>query len=608
MLNRLKASLPSRMLTSLLTGLLAAITVGNTQLPAETPSVTLLFPPVVQAGQSSTITVSGDQLGTITQLLSAHGELETESVDKHRVTVRAAAGSEPGRLDVWTMTSNGLANPRSLLVVTHPVLVISETPDPEASLVPVPGTVAAKLDRHADRDAFAFDGKTGQWIHITCRSQSLDGNVAPILSVHAPDSTELAHSQPHHSEPTITLQLPADGRYQVHVVDRRFKHSLLSIYTLTVQAGPRLVNTHPTAVSNHSLQLLVSGHALPGATRNAPNGRTTLPLDIPAPRPTPTWPDRRPVGVLQDGFRTRLPDTIGRPWVTLSEERVLTETPDQNNSPASAQHVNLPARVCGRFETRADIDWYTVDLKKDQTLEIACWGERLGQAMELETIVHDDAGKTLATIGTLATPKKLGIEFPFSTSDPHGHFQAKADGRYRIVVRDLYAGSLFGPDRAYQMVLASPQPRFHAYSVVGDGKTHAGLTLAANGSAKLQIVVIRTGGGKSEVTVAIEGLPDGVTAESVKLPADTAIATLTLNATARAKPALLPIRVLATTADDSAARDVLPVVHLPGTTPARRVADALILAVTPATEPADKKGDKKGGKKSDTTNRTRTAR
>jgi len=576
----------------LLATLLAVVVTGpanTTSLAAEPPSVTQLFPPVVEAGQTSTITVSGGNLGTIKQLASGTGQLKTESVKKNAVTVRVAAGTGTRLIDAWTLTSTGLANPRALLVVTHPVRVVTETPDAEASPISLPGTVAAKLDRAADRDTFAFTGQANQLVHLTCRSSSLDGTVAPVLSINGPDGKELVHSPVHQSEPIVTLRLPVNGRYLVTVVDRGFGHNDSSIYTLTALAGPRLVLTSPTALSSNSPPLILLGHLLPGGAVDRSSGWTTLAVEFDRPPSTPNWPDRRPVGVLQDGFRMSLADSIGSPWVTLSEEPVVVETAKANDTAASAQALTLPARVCGRFEKPADIDWYSVDLKKGETLEITGWGERLGRAMRLEAIVHDKSGKALATIGTLAAPKKLGVEFPFTTSDPHGDWKAPAEGRYTIVVRDLFGGSLFGPDRAYQLVVGPPRPRFQAFSVVGDGKSHSGLTIAAGGKATLQIVVVRSGGAKMAVELSVEGLPEGVTAKTLSVPADKPVATLTLTATAQAKPGLLPIRILAQAPGKQPARDVLPLVHLAGPAPTRRVADALLLSVTPSDKPADKK-------------------
>ena len=103
------------------------------------------------------------------------------------------------------------------------------------------------------------------------------------------------------------------------------------------------------------------------------------------------------------------------------------------------------------------------------------------------------------------------------------------------------------------------------------------------------------GGSESPVEVTAEDLPEGVTAATVTVAAGKPVATLTLEANAQAKPSQSPIRLVAKTGTDNSGRPVLPVVHLPGPAPVRRVTDALMLSVTPASPPPPKKApaDKK---------------
>ena len=568
--------------------LLIGITAASQRVTAATPSVTVLFPPVVRAGQAASITVSGGDLGTLTGLVSAGGELETSSVTKSVINVTVSGDTRAGLLDAWTLTSTGLSNPRALLVVTHPVKVVAETPDSQATAISLPGTAAAKLDRTADRDVFAFTGQSGQLVHLACRSRSLDGTVSPVLTVHGPKGRELAHSFVHQVEPKLTLKLPADGRYLVTVVDRGFQQDAASLYALTLETGPRLQATFPTAICGGG-NLLVLGHELPFGTAHPPTGLSALPVAFDQFLSHRSWPDRRPVGVLDGGFRMTMSECSGTAWITHSHEPVVTETTDRNDTAATAQPIDPPVRICGAFERSADVDWYTVEVKKGETLEISGWGERLGQSMRLEAIVHDRAGKALATIAPPVAPKKIGFDFPFSTYDPHASWKAPADGRFTIVVRDIFGGSVFGPDRVYQLVISPPRKRIQAFSVVGDGKTHSGLSIAAGGESTLQVLAIRMGGSDSPIEVTAEGLPDGVTAATVTVAAGKPVATLTLKATAQAKPTLSPIRLVAKTGTDNSSWPVLPVAHLPGPAPARRVTDALMLSVTPAGPPPPKK-------------------
>lgn len=560
------------------------------------PTVTGFSPPVVQVGTTVDITVKGTDLEKLEGLSTAAGFLQTVSIDKTRVRIRVKPDAPTGTWDTWARTATGLANPRSLQVVAHPVVVADETPDDVATSIPLPGTVAARLDRAADRDRFRFSGRRDQWVSLTCRSRSLDGTVAAVLTLTAPDGRELAHSRGHLAEPTITQRLPADGQYQVSVVDRGFQHDDGSLYSLTIQPGPRLWTTRPTAILADKPQAItLLGYGLPGGTPRGSTGLVELslkPADLTG-RSSPAsrlWPDRRPVGVLGSGFSLKRPGIGGGSWISISAEPVLRESPAPNETTAQAQPLKLPVRACGIFERSADIDWYSFQARKGQPLEIVGWGERLGRPMQLEVSIHDAGGKALVTLKPPAPPKSIGFDFPFTTSDPQASWTPPADGRYAIVVRDLLGGSLYGPERAYQLVIRPPRKRFVAFAVIGDGKTSSGLAIPAAGSATLQVVVLRLGGWAGPVTVTALDLPPGVTAEATTVAAGKPVAQLTLKAGAKTPPGLAVIRLSArgTTGKSVVDKTVLPLARVPAPGPTVRVADGLLLAVTPAAKPKPK--------------------
>ena len=588
-MKRLMDRFSPRLLLSLLVVQSVTGATADGLLQAAPPTVTGLSPPVVQVGKTVEITVKGTNLEKLQDLSTAAGSLETVSIEKTRVRIRVKPDAPTGTWDAWARTVDGLANPRSLQLVAHPVVVADETADTTATPVSLPGTVAARLDRAADRDRFQFNGRRNQWVSITCRSSSLDGTVSPILTLTAPDGRELAHSPDHLAEPTITHRLAADGQYQVSVVDRGFLHDDGSHYTLTIEPGPRLWTTRPTAViagKPHAVTLL--GYDLPDGTARGTAGLVTLLLK-PAkltgqlPYPGSRWPDRRPVGVLGSGFPLKHPGIGGDSWISISTEPVLPEPTAPNETTAQAHSLQLPVRVCGTFEQSADIDWYSFKAAKGQPLEIVGWGERLGRSMQLEAIIHDAAGKPLVTLKPPVAPKSIGFDFPFTTSDPHANWTPPADGRYLIVVRDLLGGSLYGPERAYQLVIRSPRKRFTVFAAIGDGKTSAGLSIPAGGSAKLQVVVLRLGGWKGPVTITAGDLPAGVTAAPTTIAAGKPVAQLTLKAGPKTPPGLSLIRLSATGTIGKAKRErvVLPLARIPAPGPAVRVADGLLLAVTP---------------------------
>ena len=575
--------------------LVVLITATTTPLEAADPVVSGLFPPVLTIGTDHTLTVSGSDLGKIQALVVAVPGVMTSSVQQNRLSLRIAKDAPPGDHDAWTLTSNGLANPRRIRLVNHPVTLASEGQDDDPVRMTLPGSVAAKLDRAADLDRFVFTGRRNQSISISCRSRSLDGSVAPILLLSDPSGRELAHSRGHVAEPVLTRILPADGDYQISVVDRTFQKGNGSTYVLTLETGPRLITVIPSAVTAGESPVTLWGFDLPGGQPGGEHGLMSLPVTVSDQarqrlnRKT-DWPDRRPLGSLQRGWRFQHPGLSGDTWLTLSEEPILRETDQPNNTRDQGQPLKTPTRICGRFQNPGDIDWFLLDARKDQALEILAWGERLGQAMQLEVIVHDKTGKPLTTLKPLETPKGIPFEIPLTTTDPQGLWKPPADGPFHLLVRDIFGGSLYGLQRPYQVVVRTPKQRFDSFVLAGDGKTSTGLSITGGQQATLQVVVLRQGGFSGPVTLKAARLPRGISAAPVTIAAGKPAGTLRLTARpeAPATTGFLQVLVEGQIAGQTVRREALAVVRIPGATVTTRVADGVpisVIAAVPSSPP-----------------------
>jgi hypothetical protein len=129
--------------------------------------------------------------------------------------------------------------------------------------------------------------------------------------------------------------------------------------------------------------------------------------------------------------------------------------------------------------------------------------------------------------------------------DPREVWTAPADGSYTLVLRDLAGGSRGGPSAYYRLSLTPVQPELR---LVAKEPTEV---VKPGASADLELTVYQSWQ-PEEVTVRVEGLPAGVTAEPVKVPAaakrrNTNQVKLVLKAAADAMPGSGIVRVIATT-------------------------------------------------------------
>ena len=203
-----------------------------------------------------------------------------------------------------------------------------------------------------------------------------------------------------------------------------------------------------------------------------------------------------------------------------------------NNTPASAQPVTLPAVLNGRIETVGDTDHFVFEATKGQALVMDLQAARLGSPLDAQVAVLDDTGKRVA-----------GAEDAKGTSDPTFTFKAPADGKFTVVVSEQETGR--GGERfAYRLEIAPPvtiQPGFQV-NLPGDA-----INVPRNAEAKFKVTVTRRGGFNDEIALAVEGLPPGVTVSGGdKIPKGKNVVEMKLKASPDARVTVVPVRITGT--------------------------------------------------------------
>jgi hypothetical protein len=173
---------------------------------------------------------------------------------------------------------------------------------------------------------------------------------------------------------------------------------------------------------------------------------------------------------------------------------------EPNNAAAAAKAVTVPAIVNGRIGQPGDKDNWQLPLSKGQAIRIECRAALLGSPLAVEIVVRDEAGKDLARADAIET-----------NGDPALNFTAPADGKFTLEVGDKFAargGSAF----AYRFRIAPPKKMPDFELVIPDSLAHDG-----EGAKNLEVQVLRSGEFKGPITLHVDGLPAGITAEDVKL-------------------------------------------------------------------------------------------
>jgi hypothetical protein len=171
-----------------------------------------------------------------------------------------------------------------------------------------------------------------------------------------------------------------------------------------------------------------------------------------------------------------------------------------------------------------------------------------------------EASKDLQEIDDLASPlpamaNNIEKKYRAHSDDPAILFTVPADGKYRLLVRDLFGSAQGDPRLFYALSIRAPKPDFRlvAFPVEtspADGKlSQVNCILRRGGSDRLRVIAYRREGFDGPIRVEAEGLPAGLTARASLIgPGDTA-ADFILRATPDAPSFAGPIKIVGRSGD-----------------------------------------------------------
>jgi hypothetical protein len=231
------------------------------------------------------------------------------------------------------------------------------------------------------------------------------------------------------------------------------------------------------------------------------------------------------------------------PPVGLPRQAQLAEI-EPNNDGAHTQRISLPCDISGRFYPAADVDVFEFEAKKGEEWWIEVASERLGlptdPAILVQRVVKGKGGAadTLIDVMELTdipSPVRVssngyaydGPPYNAGSADILGKLTIKEDGLYRLQLSDLFGGTRSEPGHVYRLVIRRAAADFalvawalHMELRNGDrAALSKPISLRGGATMALEVVAIRRDGFDGEIELAMEGLPKGVTAHGLKIPA-----------------------------------------------------------------------------------------
>jgi len=410
----------------------------------------------------------------------------------------------------WWRVSNaqGVTPSMKFVVGDEPEIVENETdgaPLPENVALPL--TINGRVFPREDVDLWRFNALRGQTIRCEVNAARLGSPLDSQLEILDNQGRLLASNSDHFgADSLIVFTAPADGAYQVRIRDAAFGGLQSYVYRLTLSSLPYVTSVYPLGARRGStVDVLLGGVNVPAAP---------VKLAIPAEAPR--------------DYAHRFKNGSQETNLVLLETSDVAETleVEPNDEAKVAKEITLPGVANGRIDRAGDRDTWAFTADKGTTVDCDLRAARLDSPLDSVISVTDETGKELMRSDDLS-----GTE-----TDSRLRFTAAAAGRYFITVEERYR-QRGGPAFAYRLeMLSQAKPDFRLSLAVDH------LTLYRDSTARLKVSVERLGGFVDPITLAFDGLPEGVTIANPTIGKNANDVTLNLKA-----EGVLPIKLHAIT-------------------------------------------------------------
>jgi hypothetical protein len=488
----------------------ALLLTGASELRANPPVASHIFPPGGQRGKTVQVRVAGLFLNkTCGFELLGPGLVADKQIKSTRTpwfegpilplvesqqaedyprdmagTIRIAADAPLGvcRGRVWT--AEGAASGLQFVVGDLPEIVEQEIDgDPIPVDVQLPVTINGRIFPREDVDEWAFVLKKGQSVACEVNAARIGSPLDSQLELLDPSGRVVAENDDHFgADSYLRYTGAADGKYRVRIRDVNRRGGPAYVYRLTLTTNAYVDRIYPLGGKRGAkTRFEVHGQGLP-----AEAVEISLPDDA----------------TRDFSYRHMIDGKSTNPLLLDVDDLTEFVQTEANNDAGKANAVTLPAALNGRINKAGAADYWSFPAKKGETLTLEMRARQLGSPLQAVVTVTDPIGKELARAE--ATGAQL---------DPTLNFTAPADGTYLIRVVEKVA-SRGGPEFVYRLRVAPQTPGFRL-QLAADV-----LTVQRGGQAKFKVTAERHGGFTDAIGLRVENLPAGVRAANATIGAN----------------------------------------------------------------------------------------
>jgi hypothetical protein len=418
----------------------------------------------------------------------------------------------------WRVNTSQGVTPRMKFVVGDLPEVIEEEIDgePIPTGVQLPVTINGRIFPREDVDIWTFDAEAGERFSCEVNAARIGSPLDSRIEIRIPDGSVLTENVDGLGiDSFVQFVAPKAGRYECRIHDIEFGGLQHYVYRLTIRKGPYLKSVYPLGGQRgDSVALQLSGSDLP--TEQA---TVAVPKDS----------DRQ----LNLSLPNVAPNNVTLVTGDLPEH--LEVEPNDATDAVKPEAVPVKSGMVfnGRIDKPGDVDLFGFSAEAGKTLLLEVQSSRLGAPLDSILSVLSSDGKQLKENDDLAG----GIP------DSRVVWKVPNGASFFVQIRDQFdhrGGSRF----AYRLSISEVSDQHFELKLPVDS-----VNIEQGAETKLKIGIDRTYGFKGEVELSVEGLPEGVTADSVKIAKNRQDAQLVIKVGESAIPQIAELKVVGKTLD-----------------------------------------------------------
>ena len=418
---------------------------------AKPPKIRSLLPLAAAPGQTTEVVITGENLETVTGLWTTF-ESKTSIVagekrngKELRIRIEVPKETPIGIGAIRATGPGGLSNPRLFAIddlATRPAG--TENTSAASALALEPPCAVDSQTKTGQVHYYSFKARAGQGLSFEVMSQRIGSNLDPVLRILDSSQKELAFSNDSvGADSRISWRAEKDGAYLLELRDVTWRGGEGFDYRLRAGDFPLVSAPYPLrAEQGKSAKISIAGIHSAGIK----------PRDV-----------QLPEGSNGRAFSltVRQPGSNSSNFVTLlaSDLPELLEK-EPNNQAGSATRLEYPGAINGRFSSKGDRDYYSIEGKKGERVLIRGETQRSGSPTDLFLRLEKPGGEKITDAEDQSydpgKDKQKGKNYYFDEGSIDHTFTA--DGPVILMVEDLTGRG--GPEHVYRIEVRPTRGRF----------------------------------------------------------------------------------------------------------------------------------------------------